>query len=67
MDVETTTTIIYLMKENLHFPRSCPFNSGGKHCIRQAEMVLDKELRVIYFYPQEAEVKALDKTELLEL
>ena len=53
------------MKENLHFPRSCPFKPGGKHCIMQAEMVLDKELRVIHFYPQAAEMKALEKTELL--
>ena len=55
------------MKDNLHFQRSCPFNSGGKHCNVQTELFFDKKLRVIHFYPQEAEVKALDKTELLRV
>ena len=33
----------------------------------QTELFFDKKLRVIHFYPQEAEVKALDKTELLRV
>jgi hypothetical protein len=53
------------MKENLHFQRSFPFNAGGKHCIVQSEMVLDKELKVIH--PQEAEVKAGTRLSFLEL
>ena len=55
------------MKEKSHFQRSCPFNPGGTHCNVQTEIFFNKKLRVIHFYPQEAEVKALDKTELLRV
>jgi hypothetical protein len=55
------------MKEKSHFQRSCPFNPGGTHCNVQTEIFFNKKLRVIHFYPQEAEVKSLEKTELLRV
>ena len=49
----------------LKIQRSCPFHNGGKHCSVQAEMVLVKELRVLNFYSQAAELKTLGTIELL--